>query len=185
MSLTDDSDEGSDSAIIDSGSPQAEPNASLSNQTRAEKRGVPRQTELAEIVGRSTAILEVLRQVDTVARTESTVLICGETGTGKELIAEAIHRRGTRARGAFVKLNCAAIPLGLLESELFGHERGAFTGASTRRIGRFELAQGRHALFGRNRRAAARGSGRSSCDSFKSASSNGWGAVSRCSRTLG
>ncbi len=141
MSLTDDSDEGSDSPIIDSGSPKGQPNASLFDETRAEKRDAPRQTELGEIVGRSAGILEVLRQVDTVAQTESTVLICGETGTGKELIAEAIHRRGARARGPFVKLNCAAIPLGLLESELFGHERGAFTGASSRRIGRFELAQ--------------------------------------------
>jgi formate hydrogenlyase transcriptional activator len=93
-----------------------------------------------EIIGRSAAIRAVLRQIETVAPTDSTVLICGETGTGKELVARAIHERSTRSSNAFVKLNCAAIPTGLLESELFGHERGAFTGAITQRIGRFELA---------------------------------------------
>jgi formate hydrogenlyase transcriptional activator len=93
-----------------------------------------------EIIGRSTAIRAVLRQIETVAPTDSTVLICGETGTGKELVARAIHERSTRKSNAFVKLNCAAIPTGLLESELFGHERGAFTGAIMQRVGRFELA---------------------------------------------
>jgi formate hydrogenlyase transcriptional activator len=93
-----------------------------------------------EIIGRSAAIRAVLRQIETVAPTDSTVLICGETGTGKELVARAIHERSTRSSNAFVKLNCAAIPTGLLESELFGHERGAFTGAIMQRIGRFELA---------------------------------------------
>lgn len=93
-----------------------------------------------EIVGKSAALREVLKQVETVAPTESTVLICGETGTGKELIARAIHNLSARRPNAIVKLNCAAIPSGLLESELFGHERGAFTGALAQRIGRFELA---------------------------------------------
>src|SRR5581483_9917137 len=93
-----------------------------------------------EIVGRSSALREVLRQVEIVAPTESTVLIYGETGTGKELIARAIHNLSARRDAAFVKLNCAAIPSGLLESELFGHEKGAFTGAIAQRIGRFELA---------------------------------------------
>ena len=95
-----------------------------------------------EIVGASPALREVLKQVEVVAPTESTVLILGETGTGKELIARAIHTISSRSRRAFVKLNCAAIPSGLLESELFGHEKGAFTGAVTQRIGRFELADG-------------------------------------------
>ncbi len=93
-----------------------------------------------EIVGESTALKKVLRLVETVASTPSTVLIHGETGTGKELIARAIHNLSSRRDRTFVKLNCAAIPLGLLESELFGHERGAFTGAISQKIGRFELA---------------------------------------------
>jgi formate hydrogenlyase transcriptional activator len=93
-----------------------------------------------EIVGNSEAIGRVLSQVETVASTDSTVLIYGETGTGKELVARAIHNLSSRKSNAFVKLNCAAIPTGLLESELFGHEKGAFTGAITQRVGRFELA---------------------------------------------
>ena len=92
------------------------------------------------IIGASGALREVLDLVRTVAPTNSTALIEGETGTGKELIARAIHERSTRRDGRFVKLNCAAIPGGLLESELFGHERGAFTGAVARRVGRFEAA---------------------------------------------
>jgi formate hydrogenlyase transcriptional activator len=93
-----------------------------------------------DIIGKSAALRRVLQQVETVAPTDSTVLIYGETGTGKELIARAIHDLSPRRPQAFVKLNCAAIPTGLLESELFGHERGAFTGAIAQRIGRFELA---------------------------------------------
>ena len=92
------------------------------------------------IVGRSAALRRVLRQVEVVAPTDSGVLIQGETGTGKELIAEAIHNRSGRRDRPFIKVNCAAIPSGLLESELFGHEKGAFTGAITRKPGRFELA---------------------------------------------
>ncbi len=100
------------------------------------------RTELnfEEIVGKSAVLRRVLKQVATVAPTDSTVLIHGETGTGKELIARAIHNLSSRVSNAFVKLNCAAIPTGLLESELFGHEKGAFTGAIAQRIGRFELA---------------------------------------------
>jgi formate hydrogenlyase transcriptional activator len=93
-----------------------------------------------EIVGRSPALRKVLQEIETVAPTDSTVLIYGETGTGKELIARAIHNLGRRSAANFVKLNCAAIPTGLLESEMFGHEKGAFTGAVAQRIGRFELA---------------------------------------------
>jgi formate hydrogenlyase transcriptional activator len=93
-----------------------------------------------EIVGQSRALKAVLKQVETVAPTESTVLILGETGSGKELVARAIHDLSSRRQGTFVKLNCAAIPTGLLESEMFGHEKGAFTGAIAQRIGRFELA---------------------------------------------
>ncbi len=93
-----------------------------------------------EIVGKSVALQRLLKKVETVAPTDSTVLICGETGTGKELIARAIHNLSPRHSNAFVKMNCAAIPTGLLESELFGHEKGAFTGAVAQRIGRFELA---------------------------------------------
>jgi formate hydrogenlyase transcriptional activator len=93
-----------------------------------------------EIVGKSPALLRVLKQLEIVAPTDSNVLIYGETGTGKELVARAIHDLSARRSNTFVKLNCAAIPTGLLESELFGHEKGAFTGAVAQRIGRFELA---------------------------------------------
>jgi formate hydrogenlyase transcriptional activator len=93
-----------------------------------------------EIVGRSPALQRVLREVEVVAPTDSSVLIQGETGTGKELIAQAIHNRSARRDRPFIKVNCAAIPSGLLESELFGHEKGAFTGAIMRKPGRFELA---------------------------------------------
>jgi formate hydrogenlyase transcriptional activator len=98
------------------------------------------QMNFDSIVGNSAALQKVLRQVETVAPTDSTVLIYGETGVGKELVARAIHNLSSRSRSAFVKLNCAAIPTGLLESEMFGHEKGAFTGAIAQRIGRFELA---------------------------------------------
>ncbi|MEW6544276.1 MAG: sigma 54-interacting transcriptional regulator [Nitrospirota bacterium] len=95
-----------------------------------------------EIVGDSAALKRVLKQAEIVAPTDSTVLILGETGTGKELIARAIHNRSGRRGRTFVKMNCAAIPTGLLESELFGHEKGAFTGAIAQKVGRFELADG-------------------------------------------
>jgi formate hydrogenlyase transcriptional activator len=95
-----------------------------------------------EIIGQSRALKRVLEQVATVAGTDSTVLILGETGTGKERIARAIHNLSSRRGSSLVRADCASIPAGLLESELFGHERGAFTGAFTRAIGRFELANG-------------------------------------------
>jgi formate hydrogenlyase transcriptional activator len=97
---------------------------------------------LPGIVGTSRALVSVLEQVELVAPMTTTVLILGETGTGKELVSKAIHQRSPRAGSAFVKVNCSAIPSTLLESELFGHEKGAFTGAIARRIGRFEQADG-------------------------------------------
>jgi transcriptional regulator with GAF, ATPase, and Fis domain len=96
---------------------------------------------LPGIVGTSQLLVNVLQQVELVAATPTTVLILGETGTGKELISKAIHARSPRAASPFVKVNCSAIPITLLESELFGHEKGAFTGAIARRIGRFEQAE--------------------------------------------
>ena len=103
------------------------------NQDRDERR-------FEQVIGNSSALEAVLEQIERVAPTGSTVLIQGETGTGKELIAHAIHNLSSRAGRPFVRLNCAAIPLDLLESELFGHEKGAFTGAIAQKIGRFELA---------------------------------------------
>jgi PAS domain S-box-containing protein len=103
---------------------------------------VDRTSMFEEIVGTSPTLQPVLARVAKVALTDSTVLITGETGTGKELVARAIHRRSARASGAFVSVNCAAIPRELIASELFGHEKGAFTGATQRRLGRFELAHG-------------------------------------------
>ncbi len=117
---------------------------SLKNKLASEKgyleEEIKTQYNFAEIVGQSSALRGVLKQVETVAPTDSTVLLCGETGTGKELIARAIHNLSSRNERTLVKLNCAAIPTGLLESELFGHEKGAFTGAVSSRVGRFELA---------------------------------------------
>jgi formate hydrogenlyase transcriptional activator len=122
-------------------------NVNESRQQLAEERlylldEIRSEHRFQEVVGSSPALKKVLTQVEIVAPTSSTVLINGETGTGKEMIARAIHKLSPRRDHTFVKLNCAAIPLGLLESELFGHEKGAFTGAIDRRVGRFELANG-------------------------------------------
>src|SRR6202030_1910854 len=103
---------------------------------------VDRVSMFEEIVGTSPALQAALSRVVKVAATDSTVLITGETGTGKELIARAIHRRSDRSSRAFVSVNCAAIPRDLIASALFGHEKGAFTGATRQRLGRFELANG-------------------------------------------
>src|SRR5476649_2301117 len=103
-----------------------------------ERECSPRRFE--QIVGNSPSLEAVLGQVERVAVTDTTVLVLGETGTGKELIARAIHNISPRCGRPFIKLNCAAIPFDLLESELFGHEKGAFTGAIARRVGRFEMA---------------------------------------------
>jgi formate hydrogenlyase transcriptional activator len=118
----------------------------LKNQLAREKvyleDEIRSEMHFREIVGKTKALREILQQVEVVAPTDSTVLIYGETGTGKEAIARAIHDLSARKPKAFVKLNCAALPTGLMESELFGHEKGAFTGAISQRIGRFELANG-------------------------------------------
>jgi formate hydrogenlyase transcriptional activator len=112
------------------------------NENLALREEVDRASMFEEIVGASSTLRAVLTRVAKVAPTESTIVIAGETGTGKELIARAIHKRSLRSSGPFVSVNCAAIPQSLIASELFGHEKGAFTGASQRRLGRFEMAEG-------------------------------------------
>jgi PAS domain S-box-containing protein len=114
----------------------------LYEENVALREEIDKASMFEEIVGESVALQAVLARVGKVAPTDSTVLITGETGTGKELIARAIHKRSNRAARAFVSVNCAAIPSSLIASELFGHEKGAFTGAMQRRLGRFELAEG-------------------------------------------
>jgi PAS domain S-box-containing protein len=112
------------------------------NENVALREEIERSSMFEEIVGSSAALRHILTQVSKVAPTDSTVLILGETGTGKELIARAIHNRSERSKRAFIRVNCAAIPASLIASELFGHEKGSFTGASQRRLGRFESADG-------------------------------------------
>ncbi len=112
------------------------------NENLALREQIDRDSMFEDIVGSSETLRKVLRQVAKVAHSDSTVLILGETGTGKELIARAIHRRSNRGERAFIGVNCAAIPASLIASELFGHEKGAFTGATQRRLGRFESANG-------------------------------------------
>src|SRR5580692_3107421 len=114
----------------------------LQNENVALREDVDRFSMFEEIIGSCEPMRQVLKQVTKVAPSDSTVLILGETGTGKELIARAFHRRSNRSARAFVRVNCAAIPQSLIASELFGHEKGAFTGALQRRIGRFESADG-------------------------------------------
>jgi formate hydrogenlyase transcriptional activator len=114
----------------------------LQQENVALREEIDRASMFEEIVGTSPALQAVLSRISKVAPTDSTVLITGETGTGKELVARAIHRRSKRASRSFVSVNCAAIPRDLIASELFGHEKGAFTGALQRRLGRFELAEG-------------------------------------------
>jgi formate hydrogenlyase transcriptional activator len=125
--------------IAGSGFPQM---SELEDQRLHFEREISSEHCFEGIIGKSPAIQRVLRQIAIVAPTDSTVLLHGETGTGKELIAQAIHKLSSRRERTFVRLNCAAIPSGLLESELFGHEKGAFTGALMQRKGRFEVADG-------------------------------------------
>jgi formate hydrogenlyase transcriptional activator len=115
---------------------------SVRSENQALREEIDRSSMFEEIVGSSAALQEVISQITRVAPTDSTVLIVGETGTGKELVARAIHKRSQRSAAAFIRVNCAAIPQSLIASELFGHEKGAFTGALQRRIGRFESANG-------------------------------------------
>jgi transcriptional regulator with GAF, ATPase, and Fis domain len=114
----------------------------LKNQNIALREEIEKLSMYDEIIGTSSALQKVLSLVSKVAPTDATVMVTGETGTGKELVARAIHRRCRRSSRAFISVNCAAIPRDLIASELFGHEKGAFTGAFQRRLGRFELAEG-------------------------------------------
>src|SRR5256885_5308370 len=118
------------------------------NENLALREQIDRDSMFEDIVGSSEALRKVLRQVAKLASSDSTVLILGETGTGKELIARSIHKRSNRADRAFIGVNCAAIPPSLIASELFGHETDAFTGATQRRLGRFESANGGTLFFG-------------------------------------
>ena len=118
------------------------PEDSLRRENVALREEIDKASMFEEIVGTSRALQTVLSRISKVAPSDSTVLITGETGTGKELVARAIHRRSDRASRAFVSVSCAAIPRELIASELFGHEKGAFTGATQQRLGRFELANG-------------------------------------------
>jgi len=116
--------------------------ALLEEENRYLQEEIKTEHNFEEITGQSPGMKQVFKMIETVAPTDATVLIIGETGTGKELVARALHNLSSRRHHALVKVNCAALPAGLIESELFGHEKGAFTGALTRRIGRFELAHG-------------------------------------------
>ena len=116
--------------------------AQLAEENRALKEQLGQEGKYGAIIGRSPALQRVFEMIDRVAPTDVSVLIQGESGTGKELVAREIHRRSARKAMPFVAINCAALPDSLIESELFGHEKGAFTGAVARRTGKFELADG-------------------------------------------
>src|SRR5689334_13135729 len=118
------------------------PSHELLKENTALREEIDRTSMFEEIVGVSAAVRSALFQLSRVAPTDATVLITGETGTGKELFARAIHKRSARSSRPFIAVNCAAIPSSLIASELFGHEKGAFTGATERRVGRFEMAEG-------------------------------------------
>ena len=131
-----------------------------------------------DIVGKSAALRKVLQQIEIVAPTDSTVLLLGETGTGKELIARALHSLSARKSRTFVRLNCAAIPAGLVESELFGHEKGAFTGALMQKKGRFEIAD-QGTLFLDEIGTLASSCSQSSCEPCRSTNLSDWAAPRR------
>src|SRR5580693_35372 len=128
------------SAVMMADTKQSEVN--FKHEDLALPEEIDREAKSDEIIGSSAALQKVLSLVSKVAPTDATILVTGETGTGKELVARAIHRRSLRSSRAFVSVNCAAIPRDLIASELFGHEKGSFTGALQRRLGRFELAEG-------------------------------------------
>src|SRR5258708_4308925 len=146
QSLVDEERLSTDEAVPHSGNVTITPRSNGVNEDLHLDEETRNEAGFEGIVGHSAGLRQVLRLIETVATGDSTVLLLGETGTGKELIARAIHNRSRRKERNFVKLNCAAIPTGLLESELFGHERGAFTGAIAQKVGRLELAD-RGSLF--------------------------------------
>ena len=131
------------------------------------------------LIGSGTAMQAVCKQIGRVAPQDVNVLILGESGTGKELVSRAIYHHSRRSRATFLAINCAAIPEPLLESELFGHEQGAFTGADRRRIGKFEQVARRHAASRRNRRHGPADPGQDSAAAARGALSSGWAAANR------
>jgi len=150
----------------------------IQKENLALREEIDRSSMFEEIVGSSDALRKVLSQIAKVAPTDSTVLISGETGTGKELVARAIHAKSKQAGRAFIRVHCAAIPQALIASELFGHEKGAFTGALQKRIGRFEAADGGTLFLDEVGELPPRHRSRC-CASFRSGSLKEWGAASR------
>ena len=145
------------------------------------------QTELGfeEIIGQSSSLREVLKNVRVVAPTDSTVLLLGETGTGKELVARSVHSLSARRNNTFVKLNCAAVPSGLLESELFGHEKGAFTGAVSQKAGTHRTGGQRNTCFWMRLESCHSNCNQNFCGYCRTGSSRGWGGCIPCTSMCG